>query len=188
MYRSMLILLLFSLPTTLFGLALGSASREPESAAAAQLIAHWQLGLGDGSTAADSSGNGHDGTISGGAWINEAPVASDNAYSLDFLGNAFVQAPAFAINDDFTVMAWVNPGELNNRAILGKHTDGGANQLLLGFYQGGYHLVLQGDSYTGGDPITGWQQLILTGDANQMGTLVTLYRLSLIHISEPTRH
>ena len=55
MYRSILVLLLFSLPTALFGLVPGSASREPESAAAAQLIAHWQLGLGDGSTAAGSS-------------------------------------------------------------------------------------------------------------------------------------
>ena len=57
---------------------------------AAVLVAHWDLEEGAGTTAADSSGNGHDGTIAGGGnpWITSGlpPVPSGTTAALDFDG------------------------------------------------------------------------------------------------------
>src|SRR3954469_21521586 len=36
-----------------------------------QLVAHWAFDEGTGTAVRDSSGNGHDGVLSGGAWVAE---------------------------------------------------------------------------------------------------------------------
>src|SRR5262245_18889561 len=60
------------------------------------LLAWWKFDEGSGSTAADSSGNGHDGTITDATYdADAAPVSFPNPYSLSFNGtSAFVDIGA----------------------------------------------------------------------------------------------
>ena len=44
----------------------------PPGVLADGLVAHWALDEGAGNTASDSSGNGHDGQLTGGTWISDA--------------------------------------------------------------------------------------------------------------------
>ncbi len=50
----------------------------------AGLVAHWQFDEGSGNTTVNSSGNGHDGTISGATWTS--PGWDGTGYCLDFDG------------------------------------------------------------------------------------------------------
>ncbi|MEX0786480.1 MAG: flexitail domain-containing putative surface protein [Dehalococcoidia bacterium] len=73
------------------------------------LVGHWKFNEGAGSTAADSSGNGNDGTlVNGPTWVSGVA-----GYALEFDGfDDFVQVPDAASLDiagPFTLMAWVNP-------------------------------------------------------------------------------
>ena len=74
--------------------------------ASAELVAYWKFDEGSGTTALDSSGNGYDGTIEGGAeW-----VAGQLGGALEFNGSgARVVAPNIPFdNRSFTIAMWVN--------------------------------------------------------------------------------
>jgi len=76
------------------------------STASAELVAWWRFDEGSGTTAVDSSGNGNDGTLEGGAqW-----VAGQLGGALGFNGsNARVVAPNIPFNNrSFTIVMWVN--------------------------------------------------------------------------------
>ncbi|MFZ2148638.1 MAG: LamG domain-containing protein, partial [Sedimentisphaerales bacterium] len=76
------------------------------STASAELVAWWRFDEGSGTTAMDSSGNGNDGTLEGGAqW-----VAGQLGGALGFNGsNARVVAPNIPFNNrSFTIVMWVN--------------------------------------------------------------------------------
>lgn len=73
------------------------------------LAAYWKLDDATGSTASDSSGNGHDGAISGAVWSAAvAPVAFSDSASLSFDGSGdVVNAPlATTATDNVTLSAW----------------------------------------------------------------------------------
>jgi hypothetical protein len=84
--------------------ALGLALAAP---AHAELLAWWRFDDGSGTTAADSSGNGLDGTLEGGAqWVD-----GQLAGAIQFNGsNARVVAPHIPLdNRSFTITMWINP-------------------------------------------------------------------------------
>ena len=77
--------------------------------AAGSLVAHWALDDGAGTTAADSSGNGHDGTVGGEAtWIDGA---IDGA--LDFDGTStHINMDDEVARGTFTLTLWLRPRDI----------------------------------------------------------------------------
>jgi hypothetical protein len=75
--------------------------------ASAELVAYWKFDEGSGTTAVDTSGNGNDGTLEGGAeW-----VVGQLGGALEFNGSGSrVVAPNIPFdNRSFTIAMWVNP-------------------------------------------------------------------------------
>lgn len=146
------------------------------------LIAHWLFEAGSGSTVQDSSGNGHNGTITGAGWGTDVPAPAGSTRSLNFVRaeEDYVDTAAFDINDDFTISMWVNPVDLSpNQNLIGKHTEEGGNLLLVGFFNDGYHVRIRSESTEGGTLRAGWQHLLVTGEAEGDNTRVTFYRNGL---------
>jgi hypothetical protein len=69
------------------------------------LVGHWMFDEGSGTTALDSSGHGHDGTITGTQWV-AGPV--DGALSFDGVGDYVVAPPETwsSIENEVTVAFW----------------------------------------------------------------------------------
>ena len=68
------------------------------------LVAHFAFDEGAGTIATDSSGNGHDGQLTGGTWIADARFAG----GLRLGAGDFVAVPSFpAATASFTVATWV---------------------------------------------------------------------------------
>lgn len=81
------------------------------------LVSDWELNASSGSTAADSSGYGHAGTLGSGAtWTTDLDGGMGKVLSLDGTADSYVSAPGPIVDSqgDFTVSAWVNldPGAL----------------------------------------------------------------------------
>jgi alpha-L-arabinofuranosidase len=75
---------------------------------------HWSLDEGTGTVAADSSGNGNDGTVGSGAtWA--AGEVGPHALALNGTasGNVVIPKPVIDTSASFTVSAWVNLNNLN---------------------------------------------------------------------------
>ena len=69
------------------------------------LIGYWSFDEGKGTTAADSSGGGHNGTVNGASWI-----AGETNSALSFNGSTSdVATSPIALANTFSVSAWVNP-------------------------------------------------------------------------------
>ena len=89
------------------------------------IIGWWWFDEGGGTTAADSSGNGNNGTLMGGAsW---APGYFRTALQLDGV-DGYVEVPhdaSLLVDDEATVMAWVNTPRLET-------TSGGGYQGIIG--------------------------------------------------------
>ena len=82
----------------------------------AELVAWWKFDEGSGTTAVDSSGNGNDGTLEGGAqW-----VAGQLEGAIQFNGsNARVVAPHIPLDSQsFTITMWVNPVLYTNQQTV----------------------------------------------------------------------
>ena len=68
------------------------------------LIAHWTFDDGAGNVAADASGNGHDGQLTGGAWISDGRFAG----ALRLATGDVIAVPNFPdATSSFSVSAWV---------------------------------------------------------------------------------
>lgn len=85
----------------------GSDPNDANSPTPALPVAHWTFDEGAGAIAADSSGNGHDGSITDGNW-----VAGADGGALDFNGSTSrVSIPASSFNtvsNEITVAMWIN--------------------------------------------------------------------------------
>ena len=75
-----------------------------------QIIGEWLFNEGSGTTAGDTSGNGHNGTLSGASW-----TAGINGGALNFVsGNAVMLGGDASLNPpNFTITAWVKPGDFS---------------------------------------------------------------------------
>ena len=72
------------------------------------LVAHWALDDGGGTIARDSSGNGHDGQLTGGTWIDPARFGG----GLSLIAGDAVAVPGFpAATANWTVSLWIRMSE-----------------------------------------------------------------------------
>ncbi|MHC4426417.1 MAG: LamG domain-containing protein, partial [Planctomycetota bacterium] len=94
--------------------------------ASADLVGWWRFDDGSGATAVDSSGNGNDGVLEGGAqW-----VAGQLSGAIEFNGsNAYVRAPHIPLDSrSFTIAMWVNPVlYTDQQVVFGQHESGSGN-------------------------------------------------------------
>jgi PA14 domain/Concanavalin A-like lectin/glucanases superfamily len=108
---------------TLFAFVLGLTLTSPARAA---LVAWWRFDDGSGTTAADASGNGNDGTLVGGTqW-----VAGQLGGAIQFNGtDSYVRATHIPLNNrSFTITMWVNPVlYTDQQVIFGEHQSGSQN-------------------------------------------------------------
>ena len=81
------------------------------------LVGLWHFDEGNGTTAADSSDYGNDGTIHGATWTTGKPGSA-----LKFDGNDdYVDCgndPSLDIDEEITIMAWVKPNSTNVLQII----------------------------------------------------------------------
>jgi hypothetical protein len=118
--------LMYLVPMIVLGAVMSALAAEPG------LVGWWQFNEGSGTKAADSSGSGNDGTLSG-------PVTWDTGWDgtacLSFNGPYnFVRVPDSAslnMTDGITIAAWVNPRWTGNNRIMQKSTEGSDNQYRL---------------------------------------------------------
>jgi hypothetical protein len=79
------------------------------------LVAYWKFNEGSGTTAADSSGNLHNGTICGAAWdygiLNKA-LKYDGIDDYVSFGNSGF--PSYLWNGDFSVSLWIYPTSISS--------------------------------------------------------------------------
>jgi hypothetical protein len=82
------------------------------------------LGLeeGTGGTAADTSGNGNDGTINGATWSTEGDTPSGKGYSLNLDGNDYVDCGNSSTlemgTNDWTVTVWIKTSSTANQTFV----------------------------------------------------------------------
>ena len=83
------------------------------------IVGIWLFEEGKGDTTADSSGNGHDGKISGAKWVD-----GKFGKALEFAGAQFVtvpDAPELQIGDQLTMQAWFFAKDISDwRQIIAK--------------------------------------------------------------------
>jgi len=90
------------------------------------LVAYWKFDEGSGTTAADSSGNGNDGTITGATWTTSSAWGD---YALSFDGaDDYVNVSddnSLDLDSEFTLLAWVKSREIGvSQAIITKQNPG----------------------------------------------------------------
>lgn len=83
-------------------------------------VAYWRLGESDGTSAADETGNGHDGTYVGNPVLGQqGAINGDPNTAVQFSGGSYVEIPTSAdfsqqtSGDGLTVEAWMRPDTLS---------------------------------------------------------------------------
>jgi PKD repeat protein len=148
------------------------------SAVPAGLVAAYGFDAGSGSSAADASGRGNGGSVSGAVWSGAGRFGS--ALSFDGV-NDWVTVPdasSLDLTGGMTVEAWVRPAALGGwRTVVFKERPGGVVYGLYGDQAGGRPL---GQVFIGGErnavgtsslPLNAWSHLATTYN----GSLVRLY-------------
>ncbi len=97
--------------------------------AGADLVAHWSLDDGSGTTASDMSGNGHDGTIGGTVKF----VAGQSGMALDFDGTStYIDMNDEIVRGTWSLTMWLKPRDIP--------------------YSSGYYAVMHTDAWSAGTP------------------------------------
>ena len=121
----------------------------------AGLAGQWKLDEGSGTTAQDSSGNGHDGTLNG----NPLWVAGylDGALEFDGFGDTlnFATGPSLSGTTDFSVAAWIKTSATANGVVIQQRNGG---------WNGEYRLRVNG---------TGVLNFMVYGGGSQFDDLTT---------------
>ena len=143
------------------------------------LVAGFHFDEGSGSTTADTTANGHVGTLSGATWTASGKYGG----ALVFNGSSdWVTVPDAAsldLTNGATVMAWVYPTALGNyRTIAMKETVGGAAYYI---YSGPSDTAMGGGGFAGSYseiaggavlPLNTWTHIAMTYN----GTTIRVYR------------
>ena len=95
----------------------------------AKLVAHWKFDEGSGTTTADATGNGSNGTLQGSTW-----TSGKIGHAVDFEGEDLVevsgQASLKGLSNTFSLAFWANPRVPHNKAVVERRngTDGTSGQ------------------------------------------------------------
>ncbi|MCP4992836.1 MAG: LamG domain-containing protein, partial [Gammaproteobacteria bacterium] len=150
-------------------------------------LASWSFEEGSGTTTADTSGNGNDGTLNGGiAWSTD--TESGSGYALAFDGvDDYVALPHIIdpVNGAFTAELWFNVTDHpNNRSMLQQQNGNGSGRTWLGVQSNGRLYTYLGGSSLNSSTVTvtpgQWQHAVVTYD----GTTLSLYLDSVLVNSE----
>ncbi|MBC8470859.1 MAG: hypothetical protein H8D56_15410 [Planctomycetes bacterium] len=96
------------------------------------LVGWWTFDEGTGNIAADSSGNGNDGTLNGPLeWTTEGKIGGAMAFTGPYNFVLVEDAPSLNMTQEITIAAWINPSWTGNNRILQKSSGGGDNQYRL---------------------------------------------------------
>ncbi len=95
------------------------------------LVGWWKFDEGSGSTAADSSGNGNDGTLNGPVEWVEGHDGSALSFNGPYNYVLVQDSPSLDMTDAITIAAWINPSWTGNNRILQKSEGTGDNQYRL---------------------------------------------------------
>lgn len=122
-------------------------------------IGYWKLDETAGTTAADSSGNGRDMTVSGSVTLGAAAIRPNSPRAFDFTGGYLSRAYDAGLNaNSHSWEAWVNADAVSSyRAILARDGNSGSRGPTL-YVQGG---IL--DLYTGGNDVVAARTLAIGG-------------------------
>ncbi|MBN2315350.1 MAG: LamG domain-containing protein [Sedimentisphaerales bacterium] len=97
--------------------------------AVAEIVMHWSLDDGSGTTASDMSGNGHNGTIGGAVSF----VAGKSGMALDFNGSStYIDLNDQIVNGTWSLAMWLKPRDIP--------------------YSSGFYAVMHTDSWAAGTP------------------------------------
>ncbi len=144
-------------------------------------VARWHFDEGEGTTTADASGNGKEGTLKDGALFSTGAV-SGTALRINETGHVLVPSGGSfnSITEKITIEAWVNPTSLVKRNIVLAQWDGGSNQRAYVFAvttdgtimlmlsptgQGGGNLELYS---TGTVEANKWSHIVATSDGDSL--------------------
>ena len=141
------------------------------------LVGWWTFDEGSGDIAADSSGNGNDGTLHGPVeWITDGKIGGALAFTGPYNYVLVPDAPSLNPTSGLTLAAWINPSWTGNNRILQKSTEGSDNQYRL-IKEGGNNIRVHlppaaNFEITGNIPPAGeWTHLVATYD----GSMIKVY-------------
>jgi len=141
------------------------------------LVGWWTFDEGSGTIAADSSGNGNDGTLNGPVeWTTEGKIGGAMAFTGPYNFVLVPSSPSLNPTDAITIAAWINPNWTGNNRILQKSTEGSDNQYRL-LKEGGNNIRVHlppaaNFEITGNIPPAGeWTHLVATYD----GSMIKVY-------------
>ena len=110
------------------GQGLDLSSNSGNYVSSANLVGYWRLNEGSGTNTADSSGNGHKGTLTNGPlWKYDTPSLSPSPnYSVNFDGtNDYVQTTFRPTNgSDITASCWIKTTATSNGRIFANYNGG----------------------------------------------------------------
>jgi len=139
------------------------------------LVGWWTFDEGSGNIAADSSGNGNDGTLNGPVeWTAEGKIGGAMKFTGPYNYIQIQDSPSLDMTREITIAAWINPSWTGNNRILQKSSGGGDNQYRL-LKEWGDNMVfhLPGLSpdrleFPGLPPLGEWTHLAATYDGSSM--------------------
>jgi len=155
----------------------------------APLAGRWQFNEGEGAVAADTSGNGNDGTVNGPVWIT-GRVGN----ALEFSGDGCVEIPHQEIlspRNAMTIEAWIKPETtVRWRKVisksLGSHTDysifqGAENNLAFSFKTGSVARTVYAPANS--TPLGEWKYVVGAYDGTRMRLYLNGVQVNSIAIS-----
>ena len=93
------------------------------------LVGWWTFDEGTGTVAADSSGNGNDGTLSGPVeWTPDGKIGGALKFTGPYNFVRVPNSPSLNPTREITIAAWINPSWTGNNRILQKSTEGSDSQ------------------------------------------------------------
>jgi len=160
---------------TSFILVLGLVGTSAAQDIDPSLVGWWKFDEGTGDTAADSSGNGNDGTLNGPVeWTDEGHDGAAIKFTGPYNYVLVPDAPSLNPTREITISAWINPSWTGNNRIVQKSTEGSDNQYRL-IKEWGDNLVfhLPGLSpdrleFPGCPPAGEWTHLAAVYDGSRM--------------------
>jgi len=135
MCKKLIYVVFFVLVLALFPMSVAK-SDDPD------LVGYWRFDEGSGTTAYDSSGNGNDGTLIGGAQWVEGQLGG----AIQFNGsNANISAPHIPLDSrSFTITMWVNPVLYTDQQLVFSQGGGGGTNVNMHFRLNGNGSVRMG--------------------------------------------